>query len=555
MVFRAPARRPYAAEGVVVWAAAFVAALFALAFAPPGVTWDEPFYIHYGHAHLNWFRTVGSGGLTRAGIESAWGVGREQPPLFSLAIAVSDAVLGGLPRGATVVEYAFLVSGVFVFVAGRWGRWAGRLAALSMVAMPRVFAHGQLASSDVPMALTWFLAVWAFVRAVERRGAGREVLAGAAFGAALLTKMNACFIPLILAPWALAAYRGRAVRPLLVTWAVGAAVFFAGWPWMWIDTWEHLRGYLGTSTERARLQVYYLGRAWRDIDAPWHYPFVMALATVPVGVIAAAFWGVLGGLGFRAKGLGAGGQGSGSGGPGRAGLTWLLAANVVAPLGLFALPGVPTYDGVRLFLHVFPFVACLAGIGGLEAIRLMARTAERRVHPGSGNGRPRPDSRIVRWVVFALMLLQTVPLFGTLPFGMSYYNVLVGGPWGARRLGFETTYYGDALDQRLLTELKAVVPPRSRVALFPLPAELDYLYYEEVLKGLDLEAVRYRPLSAGPPPYDFLVVVCRQGYFDEGVWALYRGGNAAAGRVVLERRLNYFGAVPLCIVYDLRGQR
>ena len=82
----------------------------------------------------------------------------------------------------------------------------------------------------------------------------------------------------------------------------------------------------------------------------------------------------------------------------------------------------PVYDGERLFLHVFPAWAMLIGLGfgwlwdhGITG------------HRG-------------RIVIGALMIGQGFGVVAMHPFGLSYYNMLVGGLPGARALGLEVTY-------------------------------------------------------------------------------------------------------------------
>ena len=53
------------------------------------------------------------------------------------------------------------------------------------------------------------------------------------------------------------------------------------------------------------------------------------------------------------------------------------------------------------------------------------------------------------------------------PFGLSYYNLLVGGLPGAERLGLELTYWSDAVDRVLLDRLRGRGPPGQSAALAP----------------------------------------------------------------------------------------
>ena len=55
----------------------------------------------------------------------------------------------------------------------------------------------------------------------------------------------------------------------------------------------------------------------------------------------------------------------------------------------------------------------------------------------------------------------------TYPFGLSYYNALVGGLPGAERLGLEVTYWSDAVDDVLLDRLARDGQPDATAALLP----------------------------------------------------------------------------------------
>jgi hypothetical protein len=185
---------------------------------------------------------------------------------------------------------------------------------------------------------------------------------------------------------------------------------------------------LATATERQVLHVFYLSRSWPDIDAPWHYPWVMFVATLPLGLLALGLAGVWGG-----------------------GRRWwrdprlsLVAISFLFVLAVFSYPGTPVYDGVRLFLVVFPLWAFAVGVGANWIFN----------HP-----------RLARWPrgvrIAALALLlagQAVGIVAYHPFQLSYYCSLVGGLRGAERLGFETTYWGDSVTRELLEAAAHAAP-------------------------------------------------------------------------------------------------
>src|SRR5205823_1826701 len=205
-------------------------------------------------------------------------------------------------------------------------------------------------------------------KSYERPTAAREfciaALGGVLFGLALLTKVQALLLPIPVAVWALLRMRLRAL-PLLIVWGLaGLVVFFAFWPYLWSAPFDHLQAYLGRTTHRDKLYVWYFGEVFADRDVPWHYPWVMFLATVPIGLLLLGVWGLRrtdSKVRFASR-------------------ECLLAGTIVVPLCIFSIPGVPVYDGERLFSFVFPLWAVLIGRGAEKArLWLAARCSPRIV--------------------------------------------------------------------------------------------------------------------------------------------------------------------------------
>src|SRR5262249_10238225 len=151
--------------------------------------------------------------------------------------------------------------------------------------------------------------------------------------------------------------------PLLAVWGItGLVIFFACWPWLQIAPVAHLKEYLGRTTERAALYVWYFGETIADRDVPWHYPWVMFLITVPLGLHALGIWG-LWGTEHRVR---------------ISSRESLVLGCVLFPLIVFSIPGVAVYDGERLFSLVFPLWGMLIGRGAENARQwLLARWSPR----------------------------------------------------------------------------------------------------------------------------------------------------------------------------------
>jgi 4-amino-4-deoxy-L-arabinose transferase-like glycosyltransferase len=345
------------------------------------------------------------------------------------------------------------------------------VAAVSLVLMPRVFAHAHLASLETFLNLTYSATVlavahWWRVEPDEAHKTRRwnwaiPALTGVLFGLTLLSKMQAILIPPVVGLWALWHWRVRAIKPLAIFGLVGLIVFFVGWPWLWLDPAKHLREYFARTTGRAVLNCYYLGRVWPDKDVPWHYPFVMFAVTVPVGL---QLLGLIGAVGKSVRGATAGNSAIdprsrfGLQGP----REQLLLAAVVFPLVLFALPGVAVYDGERLFLVSYPLWAVLIGRGADMAMNHLRQRAD------SGRWRFAASRRARAALLAVGLLTQSVGVIAMHPCQLSYYNLLVGGCRGADWLGFERTYWGDSVTRGFLRDVANSVPEGETIAVAPV---------------------------------------------------------------------------------------
>jgi len=238
------------------------------------------------------------------------------------------------------------------------------------------------------------------------------VWAGVLFGLAFATKLTVFTLPLSALLW-IAVYRGwHELRRLAASCAVGAVTFFAIWPWLWPElvgrTWEFLTWASGLQDERL---TFYLEQWWAG--APFHYPFVLLYAIVPLVMVVAALIG--------ATRMFADGRNPASGWV----LIHFLLILTVAGSGL-----VPVYGGPRQFLAAFPLWAICAGVG-------VGRVASRV--------RLRPAFVISAYVALALPGIVWTGASNSL----EYYGEGVGLVPGAKALGFETTYLADTYGHAL----------------------------------------------------------------------------------------------------------
>ncbi|MFM7162584.1 MAG: hypothetical protein ACKO3P_19675, partial [Planctomycetaceae bacterium] len=271
---------------------------------------------------------------------------------------------------------------------------------------------------------------------------------------------------------------------------IAAAVFLIGWPHLWSNPLEQGWRYFTRSTDRISLLVWFEGRPIPDRQVPWHYPWVVFAVSVPLGL---QFLGCLGGLHALRS-------------PRTAPAETLLLLGTCVPLVIFSLPGVPVYDGERLFSVVYPPWAVLIGKGAQVAYDwCLAR---------------RPELARPRWQIACLLLLastQCVGLFRTAPCWLQYYNLACGGLPGAVLLGLSPGYWGDGLTRQLLQDVARVVPPGSTVQLAPVlyPAQGDELLRQApALKQRGIRIIPRGTATSGQS--DFTLLYNRPEYLPEG---------------------------------------
>ncbi len=419
----------------------------------PGLTIDEPLDVRPGRTYITAIRQEGLRFFHPKVVDRVFRDNAEHPPLGRWLLGIASTLgepfeviwKGADPTGqyvlagrlAPAAAFAVLVGIITLVAARRWGLPAGAASGFAMVAMPRVFAHAHLAALDTFLSLFWTVALLAGERAMgSPRPIRAAAIAGAIWSLALLTKIHAwCLLP-ILGVWAFTRLPGKRAVAAISIWALfGISLFWLGWPWLWHDGLSRMRAYLGTGVARPTILVQYFDRIFADREVPWHYPWFYFAATAPLGLQ------LLGGLGLV------------QGWKGRRvdGLPLLLAASIATFLVIFSTR-VPVYDGERLFLHVFPAWALLIGLGFSA---LWSHFRSNAWWPS------------VRIILIGFLLSQVYGTIALYPFGLSFYNVLVGGVSGAERLGLELTYWNDAVDEVLLDRLAEEGQSGATAALVP----------------------------------------------------------------------------------------
>ena len=254
----------------------------------------------------------------------------------------------------------------------------------------------------------------------------------------LLTKIQGVLLPPIVFLWAVWQFRWQSLRPLGCWTICGGIVFLSAWPWLWLDPIHNLQQYLGRMSDRSTLYCWYFGERFADKLVPWHYPFVMTLFTLPVGMLLC----LLARVKRKQPDV----------------IDQLLLLSITVPLIVFALPGTPVYDGNRLFLIVMPAIAVLAARAFSQFNEKPKGTRDPLQTPIS--------STVVRWQVAVLSLLALQPFGSPIfsPYAICQYGPLAGGSNGAAWMGMESSYWSDGLNGSFWQQ----VPENSTVFVAPV---------------------------------------------------------------------------------------
>lgn len=442
----------------------------------PGLTFDENLNTISGVYVTESIITAGLAALDPRTINEIFNAPSyhpDYPPLGRVPLSLTNALcarFGGLgdhqfymityARLGSAICYGLTIWLIAGFTARHAGTAAGAIAGISLLLTPRVFGHAHLACVETPMNLAYAGCVCGWIQLLGKDSppaARPAILSGILLGLALLTKIQAIFLPPVVTLWLLWNWRRQGIVPLLIIAVTSGLVFLIGWPWLWNDPVGRFFKYFSQSVDRPTLYCYYLGERFADQSVPWHYPFVQFLMTTPLPWLVLGGWGMWSTLRRSAGNSDSKVTASATTSLSPGGLTFrqnqLLLGAFFLPLIAFALPRTPVYDGERLFLVVWPIFAVWTGIGGA---RLWTWLELRTALP-------------VRGVLACLVLLgPLVNLYSMSPVWLSAYGLQSGGLWGANQVGMERNYWGDAASSEFLKEACQEIPEGSVVGIAPV---------------------------------------------------------------------------------------
>lgn len=467
-----------------------------------GLCVDEPPYFLAGDMYIRWYVDLAKSFLLgkwklpidNAAINRFWEFNHEHPPLAKVLCGVTGQLerlgIGRIAAHRTGATLLFL-GGLLVlwrFMHEHYGSAAAFAAVLGLSTLPQVFAHAHLAVLDLPFALCSLFVVTSMIAGLRSRWAMAG--SGVLFGVALATKINALALPWSLLLWVVIYHRNRVTRTLCAYLVIGPLTLFCLWPWLWHDSAQRLKNYIGFHVKHDLHPTWYWGTVYGDPPAPWHFAPVMLAITTPPIVLALAGVGVYRTIRRRDR------------------LGYLLILMLITPMLPVALPAAPAYDGIRLFMTSAVFLAALAGIGVPVVLDFLLTTRIIQRYCAS------PTSQIaLRSGLLALMVIPGASeVIAINPHHLSYYNLLIGGERGALRAGMESTFWGEANGPAILQYLNQTLPPNATLEI-NTEAFTTFPEYQHV--GMLRSDLAFQ--SGG----EYWVLSCQQGYSADWWWNLY----------------------------------
>lgn len=495
-----------------------VGAFFSVALSYRGIghSWDEALYLRPAASAGQWvwdFLQGKPGLLDPRAIDSAWGLQMtgedplhpEVAPLPKMVIGLGLTFLAGynVPemiamRLPIAVVFGLTVALLYILGSRTYGRAGGFLGALMYWLMPRVFGHAHIAASETLFAFTTVFLVWAYLAGIQR---GWMAVVGAfAYALAFDTKVTALFLPLPLLLWGQLYHRRDYGSNIFAIFVLSPLFAFALWPWLWYDPLVRLAEYVKFYASHQNTAVFYMGQMWGYIygpPAPWHYPLVITGICVPVWSLLLIVAGALITLWqWRRRSVPM--------------LYFLIAATII---GVCSLPRAPKYDGERLFFAAFPFLALMGG-GAYGNLLNYVRTKSNL------SLRSRKSLRLVIFLATVTCIGYNAWLLKLVhPDELNYFNALVGGARGAYEKGFETSYWGESVNEEVIDYLNELSQPGTKFKPLALN-ELVFLNYQGW--GLLSDDATY---VSALEPYDYYILQVRQGFFGNRERALHFGAQ------------------------------
>jgi hypothetical protein len=398
---------------------------------------NQTFGLGYPGVPLAWANGLGLWGLfiaNRLGLVTAF---RTDLPLEQIRVGAGSSSLPVYvaARVGTVVLVVLLLLAVYALGRRLYGTKVALLSTLLLAFEPSMLGYSRLVHMSVPLALSMYLSIIAWLLWLTERRKPWLVLTGLFCGLAILTITMGLLVPPALGGLALLVWlverpgewrQGLRLRDWLcktiVEWllvmVIAAGTFWALWPAMWIDPVRALLLTYDWLWNNAQAGFGNWGAFWMGslvLDpGPAFYPLTFLLKTSPLMLI-----GLLANL-----------------------ATWRAAPRRAIEVSLwgyvifFLL--VMTFGSSKSVRYLLPPMAALTALAGFGLYRLGQAIAGRLAHVS----RLAASSRVLVGAAFGVLLLGFSLPYA--PYYLDYYNpLLLGWLWAPRAV---QVGWGEGLD-------------------------------------------------------------------------------------------------------------
>lgn len=469
-----------------------------------GPSWDEPDNIFAAGVYVRFFQEGFNKDILAIRNEqsaSTYGdriytqnTDLERYPPFPLLIGafvveVNQWFLKRPLEALEIIRVFHIVSGMFL-AAGAIGiyglvRLAGYKKITAVTAglvfglLPLMFGHGLSTIKDSAQVSLFIWSIYFMVRFFVQRGFFSVILAGIIWGAAMATKFNAVYVPII---WLLTGFSlaivGSFKERRHITFlngltvelkqlflgglglvSIGVLTFVAVWPYLWFDTFNRIGEVIGYFTTVGQgYQVawdakrYMVGAG----QSQFWYPLVTFFSSTPLLVLLFAMIGMVSVI-YAATTIKS--QRSIQ-------LLLLLVFWVGVPLLRIFSPTAAFYDGFRHFLEILPAISILTAVGTQAVILLLLSKLKL---PGVLN---QLIAILIPVVIVGQLILIQQHYF---PYSSGFMNSFVG----RANHGFDREYSGLAIEEGM-KYLTSTYPSVS--VWVPIAGHLSWYY---IRPGID----------------------------------------------------------------------
>ncbi|MDR2705110.1 MAG: hypothetical protein LBC02_04955 [Planctomycetaceae bacterium] len=408
-------------------------------------------------------------------------------------------------RFGSLVFFSLAIGAVFYRLQQEFDYVTAFFGVVSILLIPRLFAHAQIAAYDSALIAAWLFS-WALFPYVLKSDWGAFGF-GIAVGLTIASKFSGCGVLLPPVLWLIVrlirdrfvVHENRLCVHVLLKRICLVTLFalFTFWlfnPRLWLDPVTGMYQFFYLNTHRTlNIAVLFFGEMYNLTHSlPCYNTLAWSAITVPIGLLLLFFAGCITIIRDKNK------HWSGF---------WIFL-NMLSLLFLRSLPHTPVHDGVRMFVPTFPFLAMIAGIGAAalwngifwnkktenetsENETSENETSENETSKNKESDNKTSENKIscnvkrkirktrlcTQLTVLLIYITSLFNMFWYAPQWLSFYNLAIGGLSGAVRMGMEPTYYWDGLDDEVLQWLREHTESGDKIAFSVHSPETLRLYF------------------------------------------------------------------------------